>query len=410
MLVYFGMCGHVFYAYGVFLPTMCEEFGWSRTALSGPYTMFMVLDGLLGPIVGITVSKYGARKNIIIGNVIAALGLLGMSFTNEVWQVYLLFGAFIGGGMAFGTFIATTTVVNNWFIRRRALAMSLLISAGGIGGLALPPLISWLISSIGWRWSWAFLAGMHLVLVVVIGGWLVKNNPEEMGQVPDGDAAKEAQEEGTSRTGLRVYQTPVDWKVRDALRTPALWLAMFFQIACSFTLGILTLHQVAYLQDLGFSHMMASTALGLLVGMSIVGRLLCGTLGTRIEGRHLAAVCLVWMAAGIIVLMNVKALPLIYLYAVLAGIGYGGVIVIGPAMFGAYFGRTYYAQIMGWTAPVGILFGAGGPLLAGFIHDTTGSYIPVLWVAIALLGAGLVAALLARPPKPRMDLSRFTHV
>lgn len=406
MLVYFGMCGHVFYAYGVFLPSMCEEFGWSRTALSGPYTMFMVLDGLLGPIVGITVSKYGARKNIIIGNIIAALGLLGMSFTNEVWQVYLLFGAFVGGGMAFGTFIATTTVVNNWFIRRRALAMSLLISAGGIGGLALPPLISWLISSIGWRWSWACLAGMHLVLVVVIGGLLVKNNPEEMGQVPDGDTAKKAQEEGTSRKGLRVYQTPLDWKVRDALRTPALWLAMFFQLACSFTLGVLTLHQVAYLQDLDFSHMMASTALGLLVGMSIVGRLLCGALGTRIEGRHLAAVCLVGMAAGIIVLMNVKALSLIYLYAVLAGIGYGGVIVIGPAMFGAYFGRTHYARIMGWTAPVGILFGAGGPLLAGFIYDTTGSYIPVFWVAIALLGAGLVAALLARPPKPQMDVSR----
>jgi len=400
MLVYFGMCGHVFYAYGVFLPSMCEEFGWSRLALSGPYTAFMVLDGLLGPIVGIAVSKYGARKNIIIGNVVAALGLLGMSFADEVWQVYLMFGVFVGGGMAFGTFIATTTVVNNWFVKRRSLAMSLLISAGGIGGLAFPPLISRFISDIGWRWSWACLAGMHLILVVIMGGILVRNRPEDMGQVPDGEITEAAQGESTGSRGLRVYQTPVDWKVRDALRTPSLWLMMFFQIACMFTLGVLTLHQVAYLQDLGFSHMMASTALGLLVGMSIVGRLLCGALGTRFEGRHLAAICLVVMAAGVIALMNVKALPLIYLYAVLAGIGYGGVVVIGPALFGAYFGRTYYAQIMGWTAPVGIVFGAGSPLLAGFIYDTTGSYMLVFLISIALLGVGLVAALLARPPKP----------
>jgi MFS family permease len=406
MLAYFGMCGHVFYAYGVFLPPMCEEFGWSRSALSGPYTVFMVADGMLGPLVGICVSRYGARRNIIIGNLMAALGLLGMSFAREVWHIYLLFGILTGGGVAFGSFIATTTVVNNWFVRRRTLAMSLLIAAGGIGGLALPPLISLIISSIGWRCGWTCLAIMHLVLVMGIGSLLVRNRPEEMGQVPDGDIGGTAQAETANSRGARVYQTPVDWKLGDALRTPSLWLVMFFQIACSFTLGMLTLHQVAYLQDLGQSHMMASTALGLLVGMSIVGRLLCGALGTRIEGRHLAAVCLIGMSIGIIVLMNIRAMPLIYLYTVLTGIGYGGVIVVGPALIGAYFGRTSYAQIMGWTAPVGILFGAGSPLLAGFIYDTTGSYIPVFWAAIGLQVAGLAAAFLARPPRLPMEVSR----
>jgi MFS family permease len=399
MLVYFGMCGHAFYAYGVFLPFMCEEFGWSRYTLSGPFTLFMVFEGILGPLVGISISKFGARRNIIIGNLIAGLGLLGMAFVEEVWHVYILFGVLTGGGVAFGTFIATTTIVNNWFIKRRSLAMSLLIAAGGIGGLVMPPFISWLISSVGWQLSWTCLAGMHMVLVVIAGGILTRNRPEEMGQVPDGETDEGLQEEGTGKRGLRVYQTPVDWKVREALRTPALWLVMFFQIACSFTLGVLTLHQVAYLQDAGFTHMMASTALGLLVGMSIIGRLLCGALGTRFEGRHLAAVCLVGMTAGVIVLMNTTALPLIYLYAVLTGIGYGGVIVIGPALIGAYFGRTSYAQLMGWTAPVGILFGAGSPLLAGFIYDTTGSYIPVFWAAVAVTGVGLVAAFLARPPR-----------
>lgn len=284
--------------------------------------------------------------------------------------------------------------------------MGLLFAAGGIGGFAFPPLISWLISSLGWQMSWGCLAGSHMVLAVVIGGILIRNKPEEMGQVPDGEVARSAQEAGVGSPPPRqVYQTAVDWKVRDALRTRALWLVMIAMAASLFSLDMLTIHQVAYLQDLGFSPMIAATALGLLAGISIIGRLLCGALGTRFEGRYLAAVCLAGFTVGIIILMNAKTLPLIYLYAIISGISYGGMIVLGPVLTGAYFGRAHYAQISGWTAPVATFIAAASPLLAGFIHDTTGSYIPAFLVAAAFLGVGLVCALLARPPKPPVTMS-----
>ena len=406
MLVYFSLCGNILYAYGVFLPSMCEEFGWSRSALSGPYTAFALVGGILGPLAGISIGKFGARKNAIAGNLVVVLGLMGMSLVKELWHVYLFYGVLIGAGLAFGTWIATVTVVNNWFIRRRSLAMGLLFAAGGIGGFAFPPLISWLISSLGWQMSWGCLAGSHMVLAVVIGGILIRNKPEEMGQVPDGEVAQAAQEAGVDSPPPRqVYQTAVDWKVRDALRTRALWLVMIAMAASLFSLDMLTIHQVAYLQDLGFSPMIAATALGLLAGISIIGRLLCGALGTRFEGRYLAAVCLAGFAVGIIILMNAKALPLIYLYAIISGISYGGMIVLGPVLTGAYFGRAHYAQISGWTAPVATFIAAASPLLAGFIHDTTGSYIPAFLVAAAFLGVGLVCALLARPPKPPVTMS-----
>jgi len=406
MLVYFSLCGNILYAYGVFLPSMCEEFGWSRSALSGPYTAFALAGGILGPLAGISIGKFGARKNAIAGNFVVALGLMGMSLVKELWHVYLFYGVLIGAGLAFGTWIATVTVVNNWFIRRRSLAMGLLFAAGGIGGFAFPPLISWLISSLGWRLSWGYLAGVHMVLAVVIGGILIRNKPEEMGQVPDGEVAQAAQEAGVGSPPPRqVYQTAVDWKVRDALRTRALWLVMIAMAASLFSLDMLTIHQVAYLQDLGFSPMIAATALGLLAGISIIGRLLCGALGTRFEGRYLAAACLAGFTVGIIILMNAKTLPLIYLYAIISGISYGGMIVLGPVLTGAYFGRAHYAQISGWTAPVATFIAAASPLLAGFIHDTTGSYIPAFLVAAAFLGVGLVCALLARPPKPPVTMS-----
>ncbi len=402
MLVYFSMCGDTIYSYGVFLPAMSKEFHWARSAVSGPYTAYALAGGLFGPLVGISVGRFGARKNIVAGNLVTVLGLLGMSLTSEIWHVYLFFGLLVGTGIAFGAYIPTTTTATRWFVRRRSLTIGLLLVAGGLGGFTFPPLISWLISSIGWRWAWVCLAGVHMLLAVVLAGILIRNKPEEMGQLPDGEAGDADEERGAREAARRrAYQTPVEWSVRDALHTRALWLALIFMAATSFTFNILTTHQVAYLEDLGFPSLMAASALGLLVGMSIIGRLLCGALGTRFESRYLAAVFLTGLAFGVIVLMNIKGLPSIYLYALLSGISYGGIFVLEPALLGAYFGRANYAQIVGWTVPITGLIGATSPLLAGFIYDVARSYIPVFGLAAGLLGVGLICALLARPPKPR---------
>ena len=112
MLVSFSMVGSVIVSYGLFLPTMCKELDWSRSALSAPYTAFWIVMGLLGPLVGISISKFGARKNSIWGNLVIVLGVLGMSLVKEIWHVYLFYAVLIGTGQAFGTFLATTTVVN----------------------------------------------------------------------------------------------------------------------------------------------------------------------------------------------------------------------------------------------------------------------------------------------------------
>ena len=408
MLAYCGVCGDITYAYGVFLPAIGETFNWSRSALSGPYTAFIIIAGMLGPIAGITVSRFGARKNIIFSNIIAVLGLLGMSQVREIWHVYLFFSIMAGIGIAFGEFIPTTTVVNNWFIRRRSLAMGLLFASGGLGGFALPPLISLLISSLGWRWAWVCLAGIHLLLTVIMGGTLIRRRPEDIGQVPDGAAEAAWQTSVDVRTARRVYQTAVDWKVEDTLRTPALWLMMVIFSATWFTMNMLTTHQVAYLQDLHFSPMMSATALGLMIGMSIIGRLICGVLGTRFEGRYLASIFLAGMALGIVALMYSRGIPFVYLYSVLTGVGFGGMVVLMPNLFGAYFGRTNYSQIIGWTTPIATLVSAGSPALAGFLYDITGRYFLPFAIAAAFIFASIVFALLAHPPRHPNELQQIT--
>jgi MFS family permease len=162
---------------------------------------------------------------------------------------------------------------------------------------------------------------------------------------------------------------------------------------------MLTTHQVAYLEDLKYSPMVSATALGLMLGMSILGRMLSGILGMRCEGRHLAAVFLVLLGLGIVSLMNARSIFFVYLYSILAGVGFGGLIVLMPNLTGAYFGRMHFSRIVGWTTPIVTLASAIGPLLAGALFDATGSYFLIFAVTTALIFFCCILVLLARPPR-----------
>jgi MFS family permease len=398
MLAYGSICGNITYAFGVFLPSMSETFGWSRSALSGPFTLFLVIGGLLGPLAGFTIARFGARKNIFAGNIVAALGLLGMSQVRELWQVYLFFGMMGGLGLAFSEFLPVTTIINHWFIRRRSLALGLLFASGGMGGFLMPTLISLMMTGLGWRWTWACLAGLHLLLGVLLAGFFIRDTPEAEGQVPDGQASHDPLDEPQSILKDRVYHTREDWSVRDALRTPALWILLILFSVLLFTHNMLTTHQVAYLRDLQYSPVLSATALGLMLGMSILGRLLSGILGMHFEGRYLAAVFLACMGLGIVSLMNAREIFFVYLYSSLTGIGFGGMIVLLPHVMGAYFGRTHFSRIVGWTTPVVTMASAVSPMFAGFLFDMTGSYFVPFTIATALLFACCILVLMARPP------------
>lgn len=398
MTAYGGICGTITYAYGVFLPAMSEEFGWSRSSLSGPYTLFVIIGGMLGPLAGFSIARFGARRNIIFCNIFAALGLLGMSQASELWHVYLFFGFMAGVAIAFAEYLPVTTIINNWFIRRRSFAMGMLFTSGGLAGFVFPPLISWLITDAGWRLGWLFLAVIHLLLTVILAGILIKDEPGELGQVPDGTKKNVWLDKFAFLSSKPVYSAPVDWTLGEALRTPALWLLIIIFSVILFVLTLLTTHQVAYLQDLNYSPLAAASALGLMLGISIVGRIISGVLGMRFEGRHLAAIFLVLMWLGVLCLINAGTISFVYLYAVFTGIGFGGMIVLMPNLIGAYFGRANYPRITGWTMPVVTLAFAGAPLMAGFFHDATGTYLISLGLAATLLFACVIITLFACPP------------
>ncbi len=277
--------------------------------------------------------------------------------------------------------------------------MGFFLASGGIAGFVFPPVISKLISGFGWRWAWFYLAGQHLLLTVILGGILIRNRPEDMGQHPDGisESPETPSIEGPVHRPL-VYQTASDWTVGEALRTPALWMIIAIFSIILFETNMLTTHQVAYLQDLNFSPLLSATALGLMLGMSVIGRLASGFLGIKFEGRHLAVYFLSSMGLGIVALILARGIFYIYLYSIFTGIGFGGMVVLMPNLFGSYFGRSHYSRIVGWTAPLVTLFSAGSPTLAGLLYDSTGSYSWPFGIAVGLVLFSIVLASLLRPP------------
>jgi MFS family permease len=156
---------------------------------------------------------------------------------------------------------------------------------------------------------------------------------------------------------------------------------------------------VAYLKDIGFSPIVAAMALGLIPGMSILGRLGFGFLGVRFEVRHLAIASFIIQVTALIILLTTKTLLLIYIYATLFGISYGALVVALPTFIGAYYGRTHYAQILGLIFPLAIVAEAVGPIVAGAINDAMGTYIPAFAIITSFSSIGLLCAILAYPPK-----------
>lgn len=221
-----------------------------------------------------------------------------------------------------------------------------------------------------------------------------------MGQAADGISnvsANEIQKEAGNVS--RVYQSPVDWRIGQAIRNHVFWLITIWCAANFLAIGTVAAHQAAYLKDIGFSPMVAATALALVPGMSIFGRLAFGLLGVRFEVRLLAVVCFVVQAIALFILLSARSLFLIYIYSALFGVSYGALVTALPTFIGAYYGRLHYTQILGLMFPLAIIAQALGPVMAGAINDAMGTYFPAFAIITGFSVVGLVCAVLASPPR-----------
>ncbi|MGD9143780.1 MAG: MFS transporter [Dehalococcoidia bacterium] len=399
-LVLLVVGGSFVHAFGVLLPEITREFTWNRGQVALALTMGILAFGLPSPFFGTMVNRFGPRKTIIIGNALAAVGLAGVYFVNEVWHLYLLY-ILVGLGAGFGGFIASTALVNNWFIKKRSVALGIFQACAGLGGFIFPPLVTTLISTMGWRSTWLVLASIIICVPVIIGGvFLIRNKPEDMGLRPDGIPPDSESEIETIESDTAVSQDRHSgWGVLNIIRKPTVLFIAGFAAANAFTVGILMTHQIAYIQDIGYDPLTAATTLSVMSGFALMGSLGFGFLALKLDIRILASAAFVCQIVAMTILLTTRELGLLYIFAVIMGISNGSMTAALPVFIGAYFPRERYAQVIGVTFPFHVTANASSAFLAGVIFDATSSYTPAFIAAVCISVAGLFFAFMARRPK-----------
>lgn len=399
MLIIYIVGGSFVHSYGVLLPVLNDEFGWSRAALAGALSAGIIAFGLPSPVFGILVARLGPRLPVIFGNLIAGICIGLISTVQEPWHLYLLYVPMgLGGG--FGGYIACTAVANNWFVRKRSLAMGIFTASAGLGGITFPPLVTALIEVIGWRSTWLILAGIVCILAVLLGGVImVRNRPEDMGLLPDGEPADPVTEVEKIESEHEMVKGPEKMEMLRVIKQPAALFIGGFAAANSFASGMLQTHQIAYLRDLGYTAITAASTLSFMSIFSIVGSLTFGTLAMKINVRYLASAAFVTQLIGLTILLTTENLGLIYVFAALQGISNGSLITALPTFVGNYYPRHRYAQVMGIVFPFQVISNALSAAFAGFIFDASGSYTPAFTTAAIFSLAGMLFAFLARRPE-----------
>lgn len=388
--------GIYFYGFTVFFLPLSAELGVSRAATSLAFSLSRAEGALGAPPVGWLIDRYGARKMLLLSTALAGIGYLLLSRVGNFSQFIIVYLVLVSVGFNLGFFNASMAAVNYWFVRRRGMAMSILMSSVGAGGAFVVPLLSLAVLKLGWREA-SVLSGLALLLIATPAALLVRHSPESMGLAPDGDPhpTPQAANPNPSPHG-------VDYTGRQAMGTSAFWLltlAIALRVAA---FGALVIHMVPILVWRGVDQQMAANLVGLLALFSIPFRLLSGWMGDRLGKQQVTAAALFIGGLSIPLLLVGTQMWHFYLFAALFAIA-DGVSPIAWALVGDFFGRRYFATIRGWMHFVYTWGMVALPVWAGWWYDRTQSYEVPLWLFTALFGAAALTFSRLRPPQPRDD-------
>lgn len=389
--------GTVGYTFPLFFKPLEAEFGWSRGAISIALTINLVTHAAAAPLIGRLVDRYGTRRVVCLGALIGGLGFVWLSYMQDLWSFYLAY-IVIGAGMTSLGPIATTKVVSNWFTRRRGLVVGIALTGIGIGGFVFAPLVgAYLIPGFGWRTAYLVLAPITWVLIIPLALLVIKERPADLGLHPDGLAAAPitGQASPSAKTAER-------WTLGMAAKTSTLWLILMGGFAI-FVGGFGAVqHQVNHVTDVGFPVAIAAAALGAVGLCSAIGKLIFGGLCDLIGAKYVAAMGGALKMSAIIVLMTLKAdspSAMIWLYAILMGLGMGGSVPAMPMLVSSNFGLASYGTIYGTVSLVNGLALGLGPLAAGQMFDAMHTYYWAFLVFVALFVLGIPLMLAVRRPK-----------
>jgi MFS family permease len=386
-----------FQAFGAYFLLIEDEFGWSKALLAGAFSLARLESGMLGPLQGWMIDRYGPRAVIRWGLVIFGLALIGFSQIESILEFYVYF-FFIALGTSLGGFLSVTTALVNWFSKHRAKALAFSQLGFSFGGILVPVTI-FSLETVGWR-STAVASGILVLIVAWPLTRIIDHRPEDIGEMPDGlPFEKPAGSTKSKHPTNPAADRRLDYTAREALRTRAFWFMALGHGTALVIIGAVMVHLILHLNGrLGYSLTTAGLVISLLTGTQIIGQICAGFLGDRFDKRLIVCGCMGFHAAAMILLAYAQSLWMIVGFAVLHGIAWGTRGPLMQAIRADYFGASNFGAIMGWSSLVVMMGMALGPLYAGYMADRTGSYVSAFATLAVFAVVGGVFFLLAKNP------------
>jgi MFS family permease len=368
----------LYFTFSVFLVPLIEEFRWSRGLTAGALSLSTVLQGLLSPVAGILVDRFGPRRVILGGAVLLSASSILTATIRTAWELYLFTGLLGALGLVGLGPVPMGVLLARWFSARRGRAVGIAFSGMGFGVFVMGPLAQWLIASMGWRVASAVL-GLGALCVLFPVAWVGARDPETRAA-------------GQARAREQTSRPAPDSALRQAIRTRAFWALWCAYLCTPLAVFPVTTHQVAFAIDRGFQPILAASIFGVMGLLSIVGRVSFGFAADRFGGALAATTSYACTAAGVLALLALESdgrAGWLVAYAILFGLGFGARGPIITAMASDLFGGRRFGVIYGALSVGNGLGGAIGPWFGGVVHDVLGSYRVVFLTSVAfcLLGS-----------------------
>ena len=402
IVVYIGFLGVFmmgatsFWGLPVFIRPMTDDTGWSRGSIFLALTLRFIVGAFGGLILGRFADRRGGPSRLLlIGLLVDAGSLAALRWVESPLQFILLYGV-IGGAGNTGMRVTGGTLIPKWFLERRGKAVGFSSMGGGLSALIMVPLISVMVSELGWRDAWTALAALMLVLVLPCVPLAIRA-PEDMGLQPDGI-------DHAARTRANpAYLSERSYTLQEALRMPEFYLLLAAIVFGSFSLQTGTIIMVEYFRDIGFTKTTAAAAVSIYGLFSIVARFVWGFAADRLTVRMALVVQALLTAVGAVLMIEIGEAWSLYAVSAYMGIMLGGFPTLGQLIWPEFFGRFHIGSIVGLTQFFTTILGASGPFIAGYIFDSTGTYTTSLWILVATWLLCALATYAVRPRRESVD-------
>ncbi len=385
-----GLATVLTYTFGVFVTPLRQEFDWSQTEVFAALFLSVLTITFVAPFFGMLVDRLGARRVILVGLVFEAALVASFYFQDgNVLTFYLRYIglAVLGVGT---THIAFTRIIALWFDRQRGLALGVTLAGVGIGGFVWPILSQWAINAYGWRSAYLVIAAAIIVFGCTIILLVVRDSPQSMGLLPDGDVATSDKDEATD-SGAVLGVT-----LKQALATRHFWMMLVIFLLIGIGVTSVQVHLVPLLISRGVTPMRAANALSILAVALVFGRVGAGWLMDRFFAPRVAIAFLLGPIVAIVLLANGASGWLAFVAGILTGLAAGAEVDVTAYLVSRYFGLRHFSSIYAWYYSAYSLGAGLGPLATANAVDRFGGYTEILMVHAAMLVVATI--LLARLP------------